>query len=97
MADERSGLQRNEEASEECLVRVDAVAGWGMRSGVLMNLGWVWMTMRRAVHVPAAGLWPRTLIIIYSWAGPAGPVFHFLKTSRLEEIFKILILKCDFQ
>ena len=42
----------------------DAVAGWGMRSGVLMNLGWVWMTMRRAVHVPAAGLWPRTLIII---------------------------------
>ena len=73
MADERSGLQRNEEASEECLVRVDAVAGWGMRSGVLMNLGWVWMTMRRAVHVPAAGLWPRTLIIIYSWAGPAGP------------------------
>ena len=62
MADERSGLQRNEEASEECLVRVDAVAGWGMRSGVLMILGWVWMTMRRAVHVPAAGLWPRTLI-----------------------------------
>ena len=73
MADERSGLQRNEEASEECLVRVEAVAGWGMRSGVLMILGWVWMTMRRAVHVPAAGLWPRTLIIIYSWAGPAGP------------------------
>ena len=29
MADERSGLQRNEEASEECLVRVEAVAGWG--------------------------------------------------------------------
>ena len=81
MADERSGLQRNEEASEECLVGVDAAAGWGMPSGVLMILGWVWMTMRRAVHVPAAGLWPRTLIIIYSWAGPAGPVFHFFPFS----------------
>ena len=29
MVDSRSGLQRNEEASEECLVRVEAVAGWG--------------------------------------------------------------------
>ena len=73
MVDSRQASRGTKRPSEECLVRVDAVAGWGMRSGVLMNLGWVWMTMRRAVHVPAAGLWPRTLIIIYSWAGPAGP------------------------
>ena len=53
--------------------------GWGLRSGELS----VWhgfddfeMTLRRAGHVPAAGLWPRTLIIIYKVRGSGGVKFN---------------------
>ena len=53
-------------------------------------LAWVWMTMRRAVHVPAAGLWPRTLIVIFKVRGSGGVKHAFLSVK-----FKILILKSD--
>jgi hypothetical protein len=55
------------------------VDGWGW--------GWVWMTLRRAGHVPAAGLWPRTLIIIYRRGVSRGQVQFplsdfFIKSGR---------------
>ena len=46
------------------------------------------MTLRRAGHVPAAGLWPRTLIVIFTEEGSGGVKHAFLSVK-----FKIFNIK----